>query len=98
MRKQTHFFFLSKQEEKGLALLPSFLSLYGDWSGVTFFFFMDHQPFSTATGHESMHYDMVGHYPAQQQQSPTQPYVTAQPVPIPPKSAHANTFVHKLYK
>lgn len=39
---------------------------------------------------------------ATQQQEQTYPNyhqpVTVQPVPIPQKSAHANTFVHKLYK
>jgi hypothetical protein len=37
----------------------------------------------------------------QQQEQSYQNYhqqVTVQPVPIPQKSAHANTFVHKLYK
>lgn len=57
---------------------------------------MNRQPFSTGT--QSMRYDMVSHDTPQE--SPTQSYqqVTVQPMPIPQKSTHANTFVHKLHK
>lgn len=57
---------------------------------------MNRQPFSTGT--QAMCYDMVSHDTPQE--SPTQSYqqVTVQPMPIPQKSTHANTFVHKLHK